>query len=58
MTAEGELGQLKRNVKLLSRKVNALERETAQRYQRDVLVYTLGIIYFVFKGFSWLNRRW
>jgi len=58
MSAEGELGQLKRNVKLLSRKVNALERETAQRYQRDVLIYTLGIIYFVFKGFSWLNRRW
>ncbi|KAI1290338.1 Transport and Golgi organization protein 11 [Halotydeus destructor] len=53
-----DLTIIKRQVKALNRKLAALERENQQKYQRDVILYTLGIVYFVFKGFSWLNRRW
>jgi len=49
---------LKRQVKSLGRRVIALERDNHQRYQRDVVLYAVGIVYFLMKGISWLNRRW
>lgn len=53
-----DMSLMKRQVKSLSRRVTALERDNQQRYQRDVVLYALGVVYFVMKGISWLNRRW
>lgn len=49
---------VKRQVKSLTRRVTALERDNQQRYQRDVVIYAVGVLYMIMKGFSWLNRRW
>jgi len=58
VVGETEMQNLKRQVRTLTRKVSAIERDNSSRYQRDVILYTFGVIYLITKGFTWLNRRW
>lgn len=54
----GEAALLKRHLNALSRRVTALESQNHSRYQRDVVLYTIGLVYVIVRGISWLNRRW
>ncbi|XP_054156478.1 transport and Golgi organization protein 11-like [Oppia nitens] len=52
-----EPNQLRRQVRSLSRRVAAIELENQNRHQREVLVYTVGVIYFLIKGLFWIRRQ-
>jgi hypothetical protein len=48
---------LRRQVKALSKRIAAIEIENQQRHQREVVIYTIGVIYFFIKGFFWVQRQ-
>jgi hypothetical protein len=48
---------LRRQVKALSKRIAAIEIENQQRHQREVVIYTIGVIYFIIKGFVWIQRQ-
>lgn len=45
-------------VKQLSRRVAALERDSQSRANRELFFMSLGVIYVLLKGVMWLNRNW
>lgn len=55
---EEELAILRKQVKHLSRRVLTIEQDNQQRQQREIAVYSLGIIYFLLKGLIWLHKNW
>ncbi|CAG2115964.1 unnamed protein product, partial [Medioppia subpectinata] len=57
LSADESIVVLRRQVKALSRRVSAKELDNQYRHQREVLIYTLGVIYFVVKGFVWIHRQ-
>ncbi|CAG2115963.1 unnamed protein product [Medioppia subpectinata] len=57
LSADESTVVLRRQVKALSRRVAAIELDNQHRHQREVLIYTLGVIYFVVKGFVWIHRQ-
>lgn len=48
---------LRRQLKALSRRVAAIELENQHRRQREVIVCTIGVIYFLIKGLFWAQKR-
>ncbi|XP_015176785.1 PREDICTED: transport and Golgi organization protein 11 isoform X1 [Polistes dominula] len=52
-----EVQHLRRQVGKLNRRVMAVELEILQRQQRDKILYTLTLAYFILKAISWLNRN-
>ncbi|KAI4495709.1 hypothetical protein M0802_008332 [Mischocyttarus mexicanus] len=52
-----EVQHLRRQVGKLNRRVMAVELEILQRQQRDKILYTLTLAYFLLKAISWLNRN-
>ncbi|XP_054718721.1 transport and Golgi organization protein 11-like [Uloborus diversus] len=54
---EEELSILRRQVRNLSRRVLTIEQENQQRQQREIILYALGVTYFLFKGLFWLHRH-
>ncbi|GBL78300.1 hypothetical protein AVEN_42837-1 [Araneus ventricosus] len=54
---EEEIAILRKQVRHLSRRMLAIEQENQQRQQREIIMYTLGITYFFFKGLFWLHRH-
>ncbi|CAN8004034.1 unnamed protein product [Ixodes pacificus] len=56
--SDDELGMLKRQIRNVSRRLVAVEQENQQRQQREVVLYSVGLLYFLLKGLFWLNRNW
>lgn len=54
---EDEVVMMRKQLRHLSRRVLALEQESQQRQQREIILYTVGITYFVLKGLIWLHRH-
>ncbi|KAK8733008.1 hypothetical protein OTU49_006702 [Cherax quadricarinatus] len=52
-----EVSLLRRQVGRLNRRVMALELDTQQRANREMIMYTLGVAYFLIKALLWLNRN-
>ncbi|KAK3891676.1 hypothetical protein Pcinc_004427 [Petrolisthes cinctipes] len=52
-----EVSLLRRQVGRLNRRVLALELEAQQRANREVIMYSLGVAYFIIKAILWLNRN-
>jgi len=48
---------IRKQIKHLNRRVNALEIENRNRYHREILFYALGLIYLTAKGLSWFGQR-
>jgi hypothetical protein len=48
---------VRRQLKMLNRRVTHLEQENRMRYQREVIIYSLGVLYLIIKSVSWFNRR-
>jgi len=59
-SGSADINFLRRQIKLLGRRISVLESENQQRYHREVILCSLGVIYFILKGFSWFGRtsRW
>jgi hypothetical protein len=55
---DDELALLKRQVRTLSRRITAIEIDGQNRHQREVVLYTIGVLYFICKGVVWLHRNW
>ena len=53
-----EVSLLRRQVGRLNRRVMALELDTQQRANREMIMYTLGVAYFLIKAILWINRNW
>jgi len=53
-----EMAVLKRQLRALTRRITAIEIEQQHRQQREVVLYTIGVLYLVIKGAFWLNRHW
>uniref|UniRef100_T1JB48 Mitochondrial fission factor n=1 Tax=Strigamia maritima TaxID=126957 RepID=T1JB48_STRMM len=53
-----ELIILRRHVAKLSRRILVLENDSQQRQQKEIVIYTLGVAYFVFKTLLWFHRHW
>ena len=53
-----EMAVLKRQLRALTRRITAIEIEQQHRQQREVVLYTIGVLYLVIKGALWLNRHW
>lgn len=53
-----EMLALRRKLRKLSQRVALLEQEAQQRQQRDVIVLSLSVTYFLFKVVRWLHRYW
>lgn len=53
-----EMVVLKRQLRALTRRITAIEIEQQHRQQREVVLYTIGVLYLVIKGALWLNRHW
>jgi len=49
---------MKRQIKLLNNRLSALENENQQRYQKEALIYSLGLIYLAIKAYYWLKKIW
>nr|XP_027236454.1 transport and Golgi organization protein 11-like [Penaeus vannamei] len=52
-----EISLLRRQVGRLNRRVMALELDTQQRAHREMIMYTLGVAYFLIKAILWINRN-
>ncbi|XP_064090997.1 transport and Golgi organization protein 11-like isoform X4 [Macrobrachium nipponense] len=52
-----EVSLLRRQVGRLNRRVMALELDTQQRAHREMIMYTLGVAYFIIKAILWINRN-
>ncbi|XP_066973546.1 transport and Golgi organization protein 11 isoform X7 [Macrobrachium rosenbergii] len=52
-----EVSLLRRQVGRLNRRVMALELDTQQRAHREMIMYTLGVAYFLIKAILWINRN-
>lgn len=52
-----EMSLLRRQVARLNRRVMALELDSQQRSHREVITYTLGVVYFLIKAFVWINKH-
>lgn len=58
LSTDDELGVLRRQIRNVSRRLVAVEQENQQRQQREVVLYSMGLLYFLLKGLVWLNRNW
>lgn len=47
---------IKKQVRFLNRRVVQLEKENQARRQREFVLYTLGLVYFAFKGFGLMRK--
>lgn len=52
-----EVSLLRRQVGRLNRRVMSLELDTQQRSHREMIMYTLGVAYFLIKAMLWMNRN-
>ncbi|XP_071544013.1 transport and Golgi organization protein 11 isoform X4 [Panulirus ornatus] len=52
-----EVSLLRRQVGRLNRRVMALELDTQQRANREMVMYALGVAYFLIKAILWINRN-
>ncbi|XP_042229588.1 transport and Golgi organization protein 11-like isoform X2 [Homarus americanus] len=52
-----EVSLLRRQVGRLNRRVMSLELDTQQRANREMIMYTLGVAYFIIKTLLWMNRN-
>ena len=52
-----EMQLLRRQVGRLNRRVMALELDSQQRANREMIMYSLGVAYFVIKALFWLNKN-
>lgn len=60
-TAQDETGVImdptvRRQLKLLNRRVSHLERDARSRANREMFLITIGLLYGFIKGFMWLNK--
>ncbi|CAN7999068.1 unnamed protein product [Ixodes hexagonus] len=58
LSTDDELSVLKKQIRNVSRRLVAVEQENQQRQQREVVLYSVGLLYFLLKGLFWLNRNW
>lgn len=56
MTSD-EANPIRRQLKSIARRVSALERDNQARSQRELILWTLGFVFFLYKGVSWFSRR-
>lgn len=55
--AEDDVTLLRMQVKLLSRRIADVERDNQLRQQREIILYSAGVLYFLLKGILWLHRH-
>ncbi|XP_064482428.1 mitochondrial fission factor-like [Ornithodoros turicata] len=55
---EDDLSTMRRQMRTLSRRIMLLEQDNQQRQQREVVLYSVGVLYFLVKGLVWLQRHW
>lgn len=55
---EDELLALRRQMRTVTRRLVVIEHENQQRQQREIVLYSVGVLYFLLKGLLWLNRHW
>lgn len=55
--AEDEVTLLRMQVKLLGRRIATVERDNQLRQQREIILYSAGVLYFLLKGMLWLHRH-
>lgn len=53
-----EMAVLKRQLRALTRRITAIEIEQQNRQQREIVMYTIGVLYIVIKGALWFSRHW
>lgn len=58
LCVEEEVLALRRQIRTVSRRLVVIEHENQQRQQREIVLYSVGVIYFLLKGLLWLNRHW
>lgn len=49
--------ELRRTLTILGQRINALETESKWRNKRDLLLYTFGFLYVLFRGVTWFTSR-
>lgn len=57
-TPGDEITHLRKQIRILTRRINAIEVDNQHRHQREVVIYSLSAIYLVVKGLLWLHRNW
>lgn len=57
VAADDEISMMRKQLRHLSRRVLSLEQESQQRQQREIILYTVGVTYFVLKGLIWLHKH-
>lgn len=55
LSTKDELGHLRRQIMKLNRRVMIIEAEHLQRQQKEKIVYSIGVAYFIFKVIVWLR---
>lgn len=58
LCVEDEVSMLKKQIRSVSRRLIIVEQENQQRHQREIVLYSVGVIYFLLKGLMWLGRHW
>lgn len=58
LCVEDELLALRRQMRTVTRRLVVIEHENQQRQQREIVLYSVGVLYFLLKGLLWLNRHW
>ncbi|XP_074599203.1 transport and golgi organization 11 [Brevipalpus obovatus] len=57
-TSMDEFTSLKRQFRYLQKRVSRVESENERRNQREVFLYTIGVLYFTVKGLLFLRKIW
>lgn len=55
---DDEMAATRRQLRVLSRRLMLLEQDNQQRQQREVVLYSVGVLYFLLKGLMWLQKHW
>lgn len=58
LCVEDEVLALRKQIRSVSRRLIIVEQENQQRQQREIVLYSVGVLYFLLKGLMWLNRHW
>lgn len=48
---------LKQQIRSLNRRISAIERENRQKDQRDMIIYSVGLVYIAMKALMYIKRN-
>ena len=49
--------QIRRRFVQISQRLDTLEIESSRRSKRDMILYTIGFLYILFRGVNWFSGR-